>query len=489
MANEGTMLGGALSGAVGGATLGSTAGPAGTLAGGIIGAIASGASAAFKASADEKRRNEEVKRLERREDNAQRRAVADSLAAGIDPRTLDKPINPANAQSVEPYQELEQSSNIGDAFSAASNVLNNRFINESRIQDSAINSLTEAYKERKVAAQNGLNETDSEIEKWAADFKELTINSNETEKAFSTRITNDIKDLTRKLKSVKISADKKKEILEAVKKSSGEKESDTSKIGGGGDYLSTALGALDSYRESSSRVGEKASEKIVPASEKGVPASPAPSASSYYVDPRNGQRVENPHYLPRDQNGTPFLWEKNPSGGSDRKVPLQLVEDKPVVSAPAGDKPSKITENQKYKEDGKKEGKKERRQNQKGGRVRLSGEYSDYDEEWSAQETNNNTTTTEGSSVGFTNDEITEIVKAYSREQFNLARGKNKDEFHTYDFESKLLKFENLTRLYQKRADYLEEYQQSPLDFFNNNYTYAYEFYRKIYNPYKFFRK
>ena len=481
MANEGTMLGGAISGAVGGATLGSTAGPAGTLAGGIIGAIASGASAAFKASADEKRRNEEVKRLERREDNAQRRAVADSLAAGIDPRTLDKPINPANAQSVEPYQELEQSSNIGDAFSAASSVLNNRFINESRIQDSAINSLTEAYKERKIAAQNGLNETDSEIEKWAADFKELTINSNETEKAFSTRITSEIKDLTRKLKSVKITADKKKEILQAVKKSGGDKESDTAKIGGGGDYLSTALGAIDSYIESSSRFGEKGGEKVVP------PSKPSePKFREFYVNPETGQK-----YVPKKEDAVwhgPRTSDGRPAY-KDSKGDLRPLDVGREEIKPTDNKPSKITENQKFKEEGKKEGQKKRKQDQKGGRVRLSGEYSDYDEKWSSQETNNNTTTTEGSSVGFTNDEITEIVKAYSREQFNLARGKNKDEFHTYDFESKLLKFENLTRLYQKRADYLEEYQQSPLDFFNNNYTYAYEFYRKIYNPYKFFRK
>ena len=102
MENNGSLLGGMTSGAVGGATLGSVGGPAGAVGGGIVGAIASGASALFKAKEDEKRRQLEVQRTQLREDNAVRRAVADSLSAGLDPRSLDRPVNPANAQSIAP---------------------------------------------------------------------------------------------------------------------------------------------------------------------------------------------------------------------------------------------------------------------------------------------------------------------------------------------------------------------------------------------------
>lgn len=488
MANSGTTIGGAMSGAVAGATMGSTAGPVGTALGGLIGAVAGGASASLKAREDEKRRQAEIKRLQMREDNAQRRAIADSLAGGVDPRSLDHSLNPANAQSVEPYQEPDQSGNLVDSFSGSSNVLNNRFINEARIQDSAINSLNDAYKERKNAAQMGLNDTDRLIEEWANDFKETSVTENETEKAFSTRTTSDVKRITKDLSEVKISRERKAEILAKVRDSEGKKDYTKSSVGGDGDMISAVAGMVDNIVQSARDDYEEfqKGKKQIPTKETPVTSE---KPNSYYVDPRTGKKVENPHLLNRDQNGTPYVWEKNPNGGQDRKVPLQLVEEKgtkPAASSTSTIKEDKVKTGKRENETNKK---RESNQNSRKRRLGISANYEDYGENWTSKEYEKGVNVGSSELVGFTDSEIREICKAYTTEKFRIEKGKNANSFTTYDFESKLLKFENLAKLELKRNSYLREYRQSPMDFFNENYTDAYEFYKRIYNPYKFFRK
>lgn len=487
MANSGTTIGGAMSGAVAGATMGSTAGPVGTALGGIIGAVAGGASASLKAREDEKRRQAEIKRLQMREDNAQRRAIADSLAGGVDPRSLDKPVNPANAQSVEPYQETDQSGNLVDSFSGASNVLNNRFINEARIQDSAINSLNDAYKERKNAAQMGLNDTDRLIEEWANDFKESTITENETEKAFSTRMTSDIKRLTRNLSEVKISKERKAEILAKVRDSEGTKDSSKTSIGGEGDMISAVAGMVDNIAQSAREDYEEyvKSKKEVPVT--GPKEEPKPRP--VYTNPETGEK----HYPktqdgkvfwkgPRTQDGRPAYKDKN---GQLR--PLEFSRETPKVDAKSSSiKEDKVKTGKREDESTKKrEGREQRRRK----RIGISANYEDYEENWDATEKESSSSAGGSNLVGFTDSEIREICKAYTKEKFRIEKGKNATSFTSYDFESKLLKFENLAKLELKRNLYLREYRQSPMDFFNENYTDACEFYKRIYNPYKFFRK
>lgn len=495
MENNGSLLGGITSGAVGGATLGSVGGPAGAVGGGIVGAIASGASALFKAQEDEKRRQLEVQRTQMREDNAVRRAVSDSLAAGLDPRSLDRPVNPANAQSIAPYEQTDQSGNIADTFTSSANVLNNRFINEAKIQDSAINSLTDAYKERKVAAQNGLNVTDTQIQKWYDDFKELTINESDTEKAFSSRITAESRDLVRKLKSAKVDATWKKDVLARTLEKGGHKDIEGSKFGGGGDYISAALAVLDNVKEQQEQTKNTNGEKIVPPPAENKSAAPAePKKRLVWTNPETGTKYypkkEGAYYSdkswngPRTQDGRPAYVDKS---GQTRPLQssIEVEEPKPQKE----NKPSKITTKEETSAKGSKEGKKETNKKGKDKKLRLTGEKTDGSEDWTSEETEDSTTDTKGGLVSFTNDEITEIIKAWQTEQYGLEREKNKNEFHTYDFESKLGKFENLTKLYLKRQEFLDEYRRSPMEFFENNYNMAYEFYRKIYSPYKFFRK
>lgn len=495
MENNGSLLGGITSGAVGGATLGSVGGPAGAVGGGIVGAIASGASALFKAKEDEKRRQLEVQRTQLREDNAVRRAVADSLASGLDPRSLDRPVNPANAQSIAPYEQTDQLGNIADTFTSSANVLNNRFINESKIQDSAINSLTDAYKERKVAAQNGLNVTDTQIEKWYDDFKELTINESDTEKAFSTRIISESKDLVRKLNSAKVDATWKKEVLDRTLEKGGHKDTEGTKFGGGGDYLTAAMAIVDNIKEQQEQTKKSSGEKIVPPPAENKPsASTEPKKRLVWTNPETGTKYypkkEGNYYSdkswngPRTQDGRPAYVDK---GGQTRPLEQSFEVEKP--SPQKENKPSKITTKDEFTAKGTKDGKKETNKKGKDKKLRLSGERSDGSEDWTSDEDEDATTDTTGGLVSFSNEEITEIVKAWQTEQFGLAREKSKNEFHTYDFESKLAKFENLTKLYLKRQDFLDEYKRSPMEFFEENYNTAYEFYRKLYSPYKFFRK
>lgn len=487
----GAGINGAGSGAIGGATAGSAFGPVGTAIGAVGGALIGGISSALKTKGDLEEREKEVKRLQEREDTAVRRSVADSLAAGIDPRSSEKPVDPASSAGVEPYQAESGLGELTNAFSSASNVLNNRYINEARIQDSAINSLTEAYKNRKIAAQSGLNETDSLIEKWTSDFKETQISENEIQKSTENKVVSNIQRLHRKLKDVKVDYATKERILNECRKSNGDKDYDKWSVGGGGDVGSAVIGAVDNVFEQFSRNSQTISGAA-------APAAPAVSQSKeIFTDPRTGKEVD-PAKVKFDEKGNPYLQGEqrrvgtynHPNGNvtptyDSGRIPLNRnVVDVPSSSQNSA-QPTKTETNQK----GNRQQKRTHDQNQKNRRLKLSGGYEDYGENWQSEENTNANETNKDTLVSFTNDEINEIVSAYTKETLKGEISKNRREFVGYDVESKLKQFQELQYLEMKRQMYLNEYQKPPLEFFQENYQAADSFYRQIYKPYKFFRK
>lgn len=474
----GAGVNGAGSGAIGGATAGSAFGPVGAAIGAISGALIGGVGSAMKAKGDLEEREKEVKRLQEREDTAVRRSVADSMAAGIDPRSSEQPVDPASASGVEPYQSESGLGELTNAFGSASNVLNNRYINEARIQDSAINSLTEAYKNRKIAAQSGLNDTDSLIEKWTSDFKETQISENETQKNVENKVVGNIQRLHRKLKDVKIDIATKEKILNQCRTANGDKNYDKWSVGGGADVVSSVLGAVDNLFESVSRNSESVVKPNV--------SPQKPENELVYFD-RDGKPV-NPQSVKFDEKGRPYIqkgWlDKGNTSYRNREYLSQEAIEKPNVS-----QPQNSGSNTKSNSNQKREQKKVSDQRKKRGALKLSGGYDYYGENWSSAENTNSTETNKDTLVSFSNDEINEIVSAYTKETLKGEMSKNRREFVGYDVESKLKQFQELQYLEMKRQMYLNEYQKPPLEFFQENYQAADDFYRQIYKPYKFFRK
>lgn len=473
----GAGVNGAGSGAIGGATAGSAFGPVGTAVGAIGGAIVGGVSSALKTKGDLEEREKEVKRIQEREDTAVRRSVADSLAAGIDPRSTDKPVDPASASGVEPYQSESGLNELTNAFGSASNVLNNRYINEARIQDSAINSLTEAYKNRKIAAQSGLNDTDSLIEKWTSDFKETQISENETQKSVENKVVSNIQRLHRQLKDVKVDIATKEKILSQCRSSNGSKDYDKWTVGGGADVASSVLGAVDNLFESVSRN----TESVV---KPNVSQQKSESELVYFDKDGKPYKGDNVKFTP---DGRPYVepnnWKSTRYASPDRKYLSPEVITNPNVI------PQNNGTNTQTSSIQKREQKKVSDQRKKRGSLKLSGGYEDYDEIWSSTENTNATETNKDTLVSFTNDEINEIVSAYTKETLKGEMQKNRREFVGYDVESKLKQFQELQYLEMKRQMYLIEYQKPPLEFFEENYSAADAFYRQIYKPYKYFRK
>lgn len=474
----GAGINGAGSGAIGGATAGSAFGPVGTAVGAIGGAIAGGVSSALKTKGDIEEREKEVKRLQEREDTAVRRSVADSLAAGIDPRSSEKPVDPASASAVEPYQSESGLGELTTAFSSASNVLNNRYINEARIQDSAINALTEAYKNRKIAAQSGLNDTDTLIEKWTSDFKETQISENEVQKSTENKVISNIQRLHRSLKDVKVDIATKEKILQQCRTANGVKDYDKWSVGGGADVASSVLGAVDNLFESVSRTSESVVKPNV--------APQVPESEIVYFG-KDGKPV-NPQSVKFDEKGKPYIqngWiDKGDTSYPKREYLSQEAVEKPNVPQPQN---GGSTTNQNTNQ--KRDQRKVSEQRKKSGKLKLSGGYEDYGETWDSNENTTANETNKDNLVSFTNDEINEIVSAYTKETLKGEMSKNRREFVGYDVESKLKQFQELQYLESKRLMYLNEYQKSPLDFFEENYSAADAFYRQIYKPYKYFRK
>lgn len=117
---------GALSGAGTGAAIGSSFSPVGTAIGTIIGAVAGGIGGAKKEEAEAKAREEEVKRLEQRENTAVQRQVLDSLAAGIDPRSQSDAPSGSPSASVAPQQFESVADNLAASGSNLSKSLSSR---------------------------------------------------------------------------------------------------------------------------------------------------------------------------------------------------------------------------------------------------------------------------------------------------------------------------------------------------------------------------
>lgn len=89
-------VGGALSGAAIGASISGPLAPVG----GAIGALIGGVGGAITSKKQAELRENEVKRVEKREDNARTRSMLDSYMAGLDPRTAGQEISPASSSSV-----------------------------------------------------------------------------------------------------------------------------------------------------------------------------------------------------------------------------------------------------------------------------------------------------------------------------------------------------------------------------------------------------
>lgn len=480
-------IGGAVSGATTGATIGSLAGPAGTAVGGIIGAVAGGVASALKSKGDQKAREKEIQRLQQREDTAIQRATEDSLRAGVDPRSMDKGVNPASSAPVEPYQAENPLESMQSAFNSASNVLNNRYINEARIQDSAINALNEAYKERKVAAQNGLQETDALIERWHNDMKATEVNESTASIEQTKKYTTTINSLTRSLSTAKVDNETYNKVINLVVNKNGSKDSTTTSFGGGGDIASTITGVVDNIVDSITENKSTAGTSTTTGNQKVSSPAPMqksdkPTITSY--DTKGGQYG---NFGFKDTNGKPIITDKK-----GNPIPKDLIKsDKPAPTRQHTNTKSESTttksETTERKQDEVKRG--DQNKTEKGKKFRLSGEYSDTDENWQTSETGTTGETGGRKLRSFSAEQVTEIVNSYIAETIRNDKLANRKETINYDYESKQAQLFNLTRLEVRRMMLMREYTQSPLDFFNENYQPAYDFYKHIYSPYKLFRK
>lgn len=191
-------LGGAVSGAGSGAAVGSSISPGigtaiGALAGGVLGAVTSNK----KAKGDIEAREKEIQRVQQREDTAIRRATADSLAAGVDPRIQNQAPPSAGSASVEPYQSADYTNDMVSALGQASEQLQKVF----QIENDTQMQLGKQYQSMVAdsdRAFKGITDSKNTLmtaaaERWGISFEDLDRTNTSLEKTVNTldRTTND----------------------------------------------------------------------------------------------------------------------------------------------------------------------------------------------------------------------------------------------------------------------------------------------------------
>lgn len=169
---QSSTLGGIGTGAASGASVGTSISPGiGTAIGAIAGGILGGVTANKKARGDKEAREEEVARVQRREDTAIRRATADSLAAGVDPRIQNQAPPSAGSASVEPYQSVDYTNDMVAGMNSLSNSIQFRIAQRVEAEKAALNILNSGYDRYVQDKQKKANEVNDQVNNVLAGLK------------------------------------------------------------------------------------------------------------------------------------------------------------------------------------------------------------------------------------------------------------------------------------------------------------------------------
>lgn len=419
----GAVTGGA-TGALGGAGVGALAGgsaggPIGAIVGAVVGAVAGSVAGGVKAKNDAKNREDEVQRVEQREDTAIQRQSLDAQMAGIDLRTSEQLPTGSGSSSVEPIKQPEITSDMMTGFGQIGSNLLKQSALEQQLNLSSLELLFKGYDRYQQDSIKAVNDTQKEIDNLIYNFRTVNRTANEKQRETDEKIITSSQRLHQTLKSATFSDS---EIKVWRDLSSGEYHSDTTHkntVGGGGDAMGSIIAMCDNFMTKANEIGESATKEN--SDGKGLKTS---STTGENGDFKNKQNIVT-----------------QSSGEGNRNVNKTRSNDKNLEGQ--------------RKFDSKKKSK----------QLKLSASTEDTDNTGAKISYGSDNSRTENHSNKLTDDEINSIVKLYSKETIKKASEKYKTEFEGYDIESRMRFLDNLNTLYNKRDEYNRLARQSPIDY------------------------
>lgn len=239
-------LGGGLAGAATGAEIGSFGGPVGSAIGAIAGAVIGGVAGGKKARADYENQQEEVKRVQAREDSAIRRSVIDSQLAGINVAS-DTPPAGAGASSVAPVQTPETLSDIVKAGDNLASTLMKRTQLEQQQNLSAFELLFKQYDKIQQDSYQNLLDSQKELDDLTYKFRQNYTTENQLQSETDEKLFNSTQRLNEKLHSASFTDEEIKYWRDNFISKSEEKTESKEKTGMSGDFGGALIGALDNF--------------------------------------------------------------------------------------------------------------------------------------------------------------------------------------------------------------------------------------------------
>lgn len=246
---------GALSGAGVGASIGSVGTPIGTAIGALVGAVIGGVAGGVKSRNDYENQQEEVKRVEKREDSAIRRQVLDSQLAGLNVGS-DAPPTGASASSVAPVQTPETISDIVGGANNFANALFKKTQLEQQQNLSALDLLFKQYDKIQQDSYNNLLASQKELDDITYKFRNTYTTENHTQTETDERLLNSTQRLNEKLHSATFTDSEIKYWRDNFISHVVDSTENTEKTGVQGDFGAAIIGAIDNFLQSSHSVTE-----------------------------------------------------------------------------------------------------------------------------------------------------------------------------------------------------------------------------------------
>lgn len=262
---------GALGGAGVGASIGSVGTPIGTAIGALVGAVIGGVAGGVKSRNDYENQQEEVKRVEKREDSAIRRQVLDSQLAGLNVAS-DAPPAGAGASSVAPVQTPETISDIVGGANNLANALLKKTQLEQQQNLSALDLLFKQYDKIQQDSYQNLLASQKELDDLTYKFRQTYTTENQTQSETDERLLNSTQRLNEKLHSATFTDSEIKYWRDNFVSHVVDSKESTEKTGVQGDFGGAIIGAIDNFLQSSNSVTETRpiSEYRTGADDKGV---------------------------------------------------------------------------------------------------------------------------------------------------------------------------------------------------------------------------
>lgn len=236
---------GAAGGAVSGAGLGTTIAPGiGTAIGALGGAIIGGLSGAIKAKYDKEQVEEERERLQKREDTARTRAVLDSLGAGVDPRTQDKGAEPAASGSVAP-PVLDPNTGFSESVGVGSSAILDSLKQQQDLELGVFGEILKHYNTYQSDGYKAVGEINSQIDNLISDFKELSVNSDESVVQADTFVQTQTENVHQSLTRHQFTDSEVKLFRDILSGKKEKTEEQKKEFGANGDLISAGASVID----------------------------------------------------------------------------------------------------------------------------------------------------------------------------------------------------------------------------------------------------